>query len=124
MRKIRITFSLASSTACRLEAKMVGALTMSGMGTWGLNHSAEEEEEEEGEEEEEEEDWLTLDLRDLTELRVSSEGNSNMRVVWVLAFCTMGSSEVTSDTALILRRVWPATCIFSWASNLPVGEVM
>merc|ERR1719495_2963619 len=83
LRKIRITFSLASSTVCRLEVKVVGALTMSGMGTWGLNQSAEEEEEEEeGEEEEEEEDWLTLDFRDLTELRVSSEGNSNMRVVW------------------------------------------
>merc|ERR1719317_586413 len=116
LRKIRITFSLASSTVCRLEVKVVGALTMSGMGTWGLSQSAEEEEEEE-------EDWLTLDFRDLTELRVSSEGNSNMRVVWVLALCTLGSSEVTSDTALILRRVWPATCIFSWASNLPVGEV-
>merc|ERR1719192_2810285 len=116
-----MTFSLASSTVCRLEVKVAGALTMSGMGTWGLNQSAEEEEEEEGEEEG---DWLTLDFRDLTELRVSSEGNSNMRVVWVLAFCTLGSSEVTSDTALILRRVWPATCIFSWASNLPVGEVM
>merc|ERR1719204_746166 len=86
LRKIRITFSLASSTVCRLEVKVVGALTMSSMGNWGLNQSAEEEE-----------DWLTLDFRDLTELRVSSEGNSNMRVVWVLAFCTLGSSELTSD---------------------------
>merc|ERR1719204_1564680 len=49
LRKIRITFSLASSTVCRLEVKVVGALTMSGRGTWGLNHSAEEEEEEEEE---------------------------------------------------------------------------
>merc|ERR1719204_1402599 len=93
LRKIRITFSLASSTVCRLDVKVVGALTMSGMGTWGLNHSAEEDE---NPEEEEEEDWLTLDFRDLTELRVSSEGNSNMRVAW--------SS----------RRAWRASCLPSW----------